>query len=87
MGLEPLLGANRTNLERTATAVLDTLNPSASTEEAVRGVAEALGVAPMDPAAYLLNAAAVKAHLSAHVRQGRIAFEIQGQRPVWRRLS
>ncbi|HSB77475.1 MAG TPA: MBL fold metallo-hydrolase [Candidatus Methylomirabilis sp.] len=85
--LAPLLGANRTNLERTATAVLDTLNPSASTEEAVRGVAEALAVAPMDPAAYVLNAAAVKAHLSAHVRQGRIAFEIQGQRPVWSRLS
>ena len=49
-------------------------------------MAEALGVAPMDPAAYLLNAAAIKAHLSAYVREGRVTFEIQDQRPIWRRL-
>jgi hypothetical protein len=41
----------------------------------------------MDPPAYLLNAAAVKAHLSAHVREGRATFEIQDRRPIWRRLS
>jgi glyoxylase-like metal-dependent hydrolase (beta-lactamase superfamily II) len=85
--LQPLLAANRANLERTAAAVLDALRPAATTEEVVRGAAEALGVPPMDPPAYLLNAAAVKAHLSAHVREGRVSFEIQDQRPLWRRLA
>jgi hypothetical protein len=28
----------------------------------------------------------VKAHLSAHVREGRATFEIQDRRPIWRRL-
>lgn len=83
--LAPLLEANRANLERTASAVLEALRPAASTEEVVRAAAEALGVPPMDPAAYLLNAAAVKAHLSALVREGRAAFEIRDQRPLWRR--
>jgi len=41
----------------------------------------------MDQTAYLLNAAAVKAHLSAHAREGRLAFEIADGRPVWRRLT
>jgi glyoxylase-like metal-dependent hydrolase (beta-lactamase superfamily II) len=85
--LRPLLQANRANLERTAAAVLAALQPAASTEEVVRHAAEALGVPPMDPPAYLLNAAAVKAHLSAHVREGRVGFEIQDQRPLWRRLA
>ena len=85
--LRPLLEANRANLERTAATVLDALRPAASTEEVVRSTAGALGVPPMDPAAYLLNAAAVKAHLSAHVREGRVTFEIQDQRPIWRRLT
>jgi glyoxylase-like metal-dependent hydrolase (beta-lactamase superfamily II) len=85
--LPPLLAANRANLERTAASVLDALRPAATTEEVVRSAAEALGVPPMDPPAYLLNAAAVKAHLSAHVREGRVSFEIQDQRPLWRRLG
>ncbi len=85
--LRPLLLANRANLARTAAAVLDALRPAASTEEVVRSTAETLGVPPMDPPAYLLNAAAVKAHLSAHVREGRVTFEIQDQRPLWRRLD
>ncbi len=85
--LRPLLDANRANLQRTATAVLDALSPTASTEEVVRTVAGALAVPPMDPPAYLLNAAAIKAHLSAHVREGRVAFEIQDQRPIWLRLG
>jgi glyoxylase-like metal-dependent hydrolase (beta-lactamase superfamily II) len=84
--LRSLLDANRANLARTATAVLDALRPAASTEEVVGRVAQALGVPPMDPAAYLLNAAAIKAHLSAHVREGRVTFEIRDQRPLWRRL-
>jgi len=85
--LRPLLLANRASLARTAAAVLDALRPAASTEEVVRSTAETLGVPPMDPPAYLLNAAAVKAHLSAHVREGRVTFEIQDQRPLWRRLD
>ncbi len=85
--LRSLLEANRANLARTATAVLDALRPAASTEEVVCSAARALGVPPMDPAAYLLNAAAVKAHLSAHVREGRATFEIQDQRPIWRRVG
>ena len=83
--LGPLIEANRANLDRTAGAVLEALAPAAGTEEAVRAVADALGVPPMDPAAYLLNAAAIKAHLSAHVREDRVAFEILDQRPIWRR--
>ncbi|MBI2562851.1 MAG: MBL fold metallo-hydrolase [candidate division NC10 bacterium] len=85
--LTPLFDANRANLDRTAAAVLEALQSAASTEEVVRTVAESLGVPPMDPAAYLLNAAAVKAHLSAHVHEGRVTFEIQNQRPIWRRLA
>jgi len=85
--LEGLLAANRRNLERTAEAVLGTLAPAATTEEVVSRTAEALGVLSMDPPAYLLNAAAVKAHLSAHVREGRLDFEIANGRPLWRRLS
>jgi glyoxylase-like metal-dependent hydrolase (beta-lactamase superfamily II) len=81
-----LLAANRRNLERTADAVLGTLTSPAGTEEVVARTTEALGVFFMDPPAYLLNAATVKAHLSAHVREGRIGFEIQDRRPIWRRL-
>ena len=85
--LEGLLAANRRNLERTAEAVLSGVAPAATTEEVVAHAAEALGVLSMDPPAYLLNAAAVKAHLSAHVREGRLDFEIVNGRPLWRRLS
>jgi len=84
--LEGLLAANRRNLERTAEAVLSGVAPAATTEEVVAHAAEVLGVLSMDPPAYLLNAAAVKAHLSAHVREGRLGFEIVNGRPLWRRL-
>lgn len=84
--LEGLLAANRRNLERTADAVLGTLSSPVGTEEVVAQTTEALGIFFMDPPAYLLNAAAVKAHLSAHVREGRATFEIQDRRPIWRRL-
>jgi hypothetical protein len=39
----------------------------------------------MDASAYLLNAAAIKAHLSAHVRDGRLVIDIHDRRPLWRR--
>jgi len=84
--LEGLLSANRRNLERTADAVLEAIASPAGTEEIIARTAEALGVLCMDPSAYLLNAAAIKAHLSAHVREKRAAFEIQDRRPIWRRL-
>ena len=83
--LEGLLAANRRNLERTAEAVLDGVAPTATTEDVVAGAAEALGVLSMDASSYLLNAAAIKAHLSAHARNGRITFEIVDRRPIWRR--
>jgi len=83
--LEGLLAVNRRNLERTSDAVLDAVAPTATTEDVIARAAEALGVLFMDPPAYLLNAAAIKAHLSAHVREGRLAFEIQDRRPLWRR--
>lgn len=82
--VEGLVAANRRNLERTAEAVLSVVSSAASTEEVVARAAEALGVLSMDPSAYLLNAAAIKAHLSAHVRDGRLEFEIHNGRPVWR---
>ena len=85
--LEGLLAANRRNLERTAEAVLGSVAPAATTEEVVACAAQALGVLSMDPPAYLLNAAAVKAHLSAQVHAGRLGFEIADGRPLWRRLS
>lgn len=84
--LEGLLAANRRNLERTSAAVLDAVAAPAGTEEIVARVASALGVFPMDPAAYMLNSAAVKAHLSAHAREGRLALEIREHRPLWHRL-
>ncbi len=83
--LEGLLAANRRNLERTAEAVLAAVAPAATTEDVVARAAEALGILSMDPPAYLLNAAAIKAHLSAHVREGRLDFEILEGRPLWRR--
>lgn len=83
--LEGALAANRRNLERTAEAVLGSVYSAATTEEVVARAAEALGVLSMDPPAYLLNAAAIKAHLSEHVREGRLEFEIQSGRPIWRR--
>jgi glyoxylase-like metal-dependent hydrolase (beta-lactamase superfamily II) len=85
--LEGLLAANRRNLERTAEAVLNTISSSATTEDVIARAAEALGVLSMDASTYLLNAAAVKAHLSAHVHEGRVEFEIRDRRPFWRRLS
>jgi len=83
--LEGLVAANRRNLERTADAVLAAVAPAATTEEVVAGAAEALGVLSMDPSAYLLNSAAIKAHLSAHARDGRVVFDIHDRRPIWRR--
>jgi glyoxylase-like metal-dependent hydrolase (beta-lactamase superfamily II) len=85
--IEGLVAANRRNLERTADAVLDAVGSEASTEEVVARTAGSLGVLSMDPPAYLLNAAAVKAHLSAHARDGRLAFEVRDGRPLWLRLS
>jgi glyoxylase-like metal-dependent hydrolase (beta-lactamase superfamily II) len=85
--LEGLLAANRRNLERTAEAVHGAVAPAATTEEVVAHAAEVLGVLSMDPPAYLLNAAAIKAHLAAHAREGRLEFEIVNGRPVWRRLA
>lgn len=85
--LEGLLAANRRNLERTAEAVFGAVAPTATTEDVVARAAESLGVLAMDPSAYLLNAAAVKAHLSAHVREGRLTFEIADGRPLWRRVT
>lgn len=85
--LEGLLAANRRNVERTAEAVLGAVGSAATTEEVIARTAETLGVLSMDPSAYLLNAAAVKAHLSAHVREGRLTFEIADGRPLWRRLA
>jgi glyoxylase-like metal-dependent hydrolase (beta-lactamase superfamily II) len=84
--LETLLAANRRNIDRTADAVLDALASPAGTETVVAAVATALGASAMDPAAYFLNSAAIKAHLSAHVRENRITLEIRDHRPLWRRL-
>ena len=83
--LEGLVAANRRNLERTADAVLAAVAPAATTEDVIAGATEALGVLSMDASAYLLNAAAIKAHLSAHVRDGRLVFDIHDRRPLWRR--
>ena len=83
--LEGLVAANRRNLERTADAVLAAVAPAATTEEVVAGATEALGVLSMDASAYLLNAAAIKAHLSAHARAGSLVFDIHDRRPHWRR--
>jgi glyoxylase-like metal-dependent hydrolase (beta-lactamase superfamily II) len=85
--LEGLLAANLRNLERTAQAVWDALASTASTEEVVARTAEALGVLSMEPSSYLLNAAAIKAHLSAFAREGRAAFRIDDGRPTWQRIE
>ena len=60
--LEGILAANRRNLERTAEAVLGAVTSTVTTEEVVARAAQSLGVLSMDPSAYLLNAAAIKAH-------------------------
>lgn len=83
--LEGLVAVNRRNVERTADAVLSAVGTETSTEDVVARAAESLGVLYMDPPAYLLNAAAVKAHLTALAREGRVAFEIAKGRPLWRR--
>jgi hypothetical protein len=40
----------------------------------------------MDASTYLLNAAAIKAHLSAHVQSGQLEFDIRDRRPIWHRV-
>ena len=85
--LEGLLAANRVTWNGPRTPSWEPSPPPVGTEEVVAQTTGALGVFFMDPPAYLLNAAAVKAHLSAHVREGRATFEIQDRRPIWRRLS
>jgi len=85
--LEGILAANNRNLERTAQAVWDAIESPGSIEEIVARTAEMLGVFSMDASAYFLNAAAIKAHLSAHAHAGRAGFEIQDRRPIWRRID
>jgi len=85
--LEGLVAVNRRNLERTAEAVFAAVGSEATTEEVVARATETLGVLFMDPPAYLLNAAAIKAHLSAHACEGRLDFEVRDGRPFWRRLA
>ena len=81
----PLIAANLKNLGECEAAVLEAMDGPATTEDVVARVCRRLGV-NLTPELYLLNASAVKGHLSALQRRGRVQFGIEEYRPVWRKL-
>lgn len=80
----PLIEANLTNLEESGGAVLEALDGGGTTEEIVARVCRRFGL-HLTPELYLLNASAVKGHLSTLRRRGQVRFSIEEHRPVWRR--
>lgn len=80
----PLIEANLKNLDECEAAVLEALDAPVTTEEVVARVCRRFGLS-LTPELYLLNASAVKGHLSALQRRGRVQFAIENYRPVWRR--
>jgi len=80
----PLIEANLRNLDECEAAVLEAVDGPVSTEEVVARVC--LGFAlDLTPEMYLLNAGAVRGHLSVLQRKGRVRFSIEDRRPIWRR--
>lgn len=80
----PLIEANLRNLDDTEAAILEALDGPVTTEEVVARVCRGLGLT-LTAELYLLNASAVKGHLSALHRRGRVRFCVEDYRPVWRR--
>ena len=81
---QPLIEANLKNLDECEAAVADAVDGPVTTEEVVARVCQRFGM-NLTPELYLLNASAVKGHLSALQRRGRVHFAIEGSRPIWRR--
>ncbi len=82
----PLIEANLKNLDECEAAVADAVDGPVTTEEVVARVCQRFGL-NLTPELYLLNASAVKGHLSTLQRHGRVQFAIEGCRPLWRRTS
>jgi glyoxylase-like metal-dependent hydrolase (beta-lactamase superfamily II) len=82
----PLVAANLKNLDECEAAVLEALDAPATTEAVVARVCGRFGL-HLTPELYLLNASAVKGHLSALHRRGRVQFAIEDYRPIWRKTS
>ena len=80
----PLIEANLVNLGEAEETVLDAVDGPVTTEEVVARVCQRLGLT-LGPELYLLNASAIKGHLSVLRRRGQIQFAIEGSRPIWRR--
>ena len=81
---QPLIEANLKYLHEAGAAVLAALDGPATTEDVVARVCQEFGLS-LTPELYLLNASAVKGHLSALQRRGQVQFAIENYRPVWRR--
>ncbi len=80
----PLIEANLKNLDEAEAAVLDAVDGPVTTEEVVARICQRFGLS-LTPELYLLNASAVKGHLSTLRRRGQVGFAIEGCRPLWRR--
>ncbi len=80
----PLIEANLKNLDECEAAVLEAVDGRVSTEEVVARVCRWFAL-DLAPELYLLNASAVRGHLSVLHRKGQVRFSIEDQRPIWRR--
>lgn len=79
----PLIEANLKNLDECEMAVLEAVEGIVTTEEVVARVCRRFDL-HLTPELYLLNASAVKGHLSALQRGGKLQFAIENYRPTWR---
>jgi glyoxylase-like metal-dependent hydrolase (beta-lactamase superfamily II) len=81
-----VIEANLKNLDEAEAAVIDAVDGPVTTEEVVARVCQRFGLT-LTPELYLLNASAVKGHLSTLQRRRRVQFTIEGCRPLWRRTT
>ena len=79
-----LVRANREGLLRASQAVLDACSVPSSREQVLKSVAEIFGLS-MSVGEYLLNSAAVSAHLSWLREHGQVFPELENGVLLWRR--
>lgn len=82
--IAPLVEVNRRGLLRISEAVLERCASPASREEILAFVAEKFSLS-MSVTEYVLNSAAISAHLSWHRKEGRLAPVVERGVLLWRR--
>ncbi|MBL3538447.1 MBL fold metallo-hydrolase [Aminivibrio sp.] len=82
----PLAEANRKGLLRVSEAVLDCCGEPAGREEILRGLADRFSLS-MSVSEYVLNSAAVGAHLSWLRKQGQVSPLVEKGVLLWRKTS